>query len=97
MNAVLDSSAMIAYLAGEPEGEAVKALFSIASDEGEGLEIYAHAANLAEVFYHVLATQSVETAEEAITILKEAGTVERSDMDGVFWREMSHLITSARR
>lgn len=97
MTVILDSSAMIAYLAGEPEGEAVRALFGLASDESERLEIYAHAINLAEVFYHVLATQTTETAEEAITILKEAGTVERSDIDGPFWREMSRLITTARQ
>ncbi len=97
MNVVLDSSAMVAWLTGEPEAEAVQALFSVARDESEGLEIYAHAVNLAEVFYHVLSEQNLEMAEESIALLKGAGTVERNDMDGILWREMSQLIFAVRR
>lgn len=95
MIAVLDSSAMIAWLNDEPEAEMVEAI--LAQVEEEGAEIYAHSVNLAEVFYHVCQDQDEDAAEEAITILKDAGAVERSDIDGVFWREMSRLIAAARQ
>lgn len=97
MIAVLDSSAMIAFLAGEPEGIAVDALFTSSQQEGEGILIYAHAVNLCETFYGILAQHGTTAAEDAITFLKEAGLIERSDMDGPFWREVAHLVIAGRQ
>lgn len=96
MIAVLDSSAMVALLFGEPEGVAVEALFKSANDEGEGISLYAHSVNLCEVFYYVLARQNTELAEQAIAQLKEDGLVERNDMDGPFWRDIAHLVITGR-
>lgn len=96
MNAALDSSALIAWLAGEPEGQPVSALFA-QIDEGEGVAIYVHSVNLAEVFYHVRMNVGEQAAEESIGLILEAGAIERSDMDGVFWRELARLIADARQ
>lgn len=94
MTAVLDSSAMISWLDGEPEGVPVEALFAFV-DEGEG-EVFAHASNLCEVFYHVLADTDEPTASQSIAMLKGRGLQERSDLDGAFWRSMAGHIVAAR-
>ncbi len=94
---VLDSSAMIAYLRGEPEGETVRALLESARQDAESAAIFAHSVNLAEVFYHVLnQTQSEALAEDAIAVIRAAGVAERNDMDDEFWREIARLIHAAR-
>lgn len=99
----LDSSAMVAYLMGEPEGEAVRAIFESANADNESMSIYAHSANLAEVYYHVLRDNETlapdereALAEGAITVLKEAGVIERDDMDADFWRDVARIISAAR-
>ncbi|RYX81111.1 type II toxin-antitoxin system VapC family toxin [bacterium] len=97
MIAVLDSSAMLAFLAGEPEGIAVDALFTSSQQEDEGILIYAHSVNLCETFYGILAQHGATAAEDAITFLKEAGLVERSDMDGDFWRDVARLVVAGRQ
>ena len=86
---------MIAWLAAEPEGAAVEAIFA-QFDEGEGVEIYAHSVNLTEVFYHVRLADSDQAAEEAISLLVDAGTVERADLGGDFWRDVARIIADAR-
>ena len=97
MIGVLDSSALIALLLGEPEGMTVDAMFKSASDEGEGIALYAHSVNLCETFYRILAEQGAVAAEDAITSLKEDGLVERSDMDGEFWRDVARLVVAGRQ
>lgn len=97
MIAVMDSSALLAFLLGEPEAPSVAALFSSANDEDEGILLYAHSVNLCEVFYHVLADQNASVAEEAVTFLKDAGLIERSDIDGPFWRDVAHLVVAGRQ
>ena len=92
---VLDSSAMIAWLEGEPEGAHVEAIFG-AFDEGEA-EVFAHATNLCEVFYHVQLDTDEATAHAAIAVLHARGLVERSDMDAGFWQEMARTIATARQ
>ncbi len=87
---------MIAWLAAEPEGAVVEALFA-QFEEGEGVEIYAHSVNLAEVFYHVLLVEDEQAAEEAVSLLLDAGAVERTDLTGAFWRDVSRLIATARQ
>ena len=90
----LDSSAMIAWLDGEPEGAHVEAVFG-AFDEGE-VEVIAHAANLCEVFYHVQLNADEASAYEAIAILRARGVTERTDMDTDFWQNMARTIAAAR-
>lgn len=103
MRLILDSSAMVAFLAGEPEGQIVRALLIQADEEAEG-EVFAHAVNLAEVFY---GAQSAATnaglpdpkaaAEAEIQKLFSYGVRERNDMEGLFWREVAHLVVAGRR
>lgn len=87
---VLDSSAMIAYLKREPGGDVVAALLQ--GDEA----IYAHAINLVEVFYDFLGKSSPSGAEQAIADLKTDGIIERSDLDGAFWRDVASIIAARR-
>ncbi len=94
MIAVLDSSAMIAWLDGEPEGAHVEAIFG-AFDEGEA-EVMAHATNLCEVFYHVQIDTDEATAGAAIAMLRARGVTERADMDADFWQDMARMIATAR-
>jgi len=93
---VLDSSAMIAQLTGEPEGEAVNALLLQRNEEGEGISLFAHSVNLCEVFYHIAAQHNAQVAEEALKRLFEDGVIERGDLDGAFWREVAGNIVAAR-
>ncbi len=86
---------MIAWLGAEPEGAIVEAIFAQV-EEGEGVEIYAHSVNLAEVFYHVQLVESAEAAEESISLLLDAGAVERGDLNGDFWRDVARTIAAAR-
>ena len=65
---------MIAWLEGEPEGAHVEAIFG-AFDEGEA-EVFAHATNLCEVFYHVQLDTDEATAHAAIAVLRARGLVE---------------------
>ena len=93
---VLDSSAMIAQLRGEPEGEAVNALFLQRNEEGESISLFAHSINLCEVFYHVATQQNEQAAEESLKRLFEDGVRERNDLDGPFWRQIGNNIVAAR-
>ncbi len=96
MIVVLDSSAMIAQLTGEPEGEAVNALLVQRNDESEDISLFAHSVNLCEVFYHVVAPRNAQVAEESLQRLFEDGVIERNDMDGAFWRQIAGNIVAAR-
>jgi len=94
LTVVLDSSAMIAWLQGEPEGVHVDALLSFV-EEGEG-EVFAHSANLCEVFYRAMASATREDARNSITLLRDAGVQERNDLDVLFWEDMATTIAKAR-
>jgi predicted nucleic acid-binding protein len=94
VTAVFDSSALIAWLDGEPEGARVDGIFAV-FDEGEA-ELFAHSINLCEVFYHVLSDTDETTANQAIAMIKGRGVQERNDMDAAFWRDMGTTIVSAR-
>lgn len=94
MIAVLDSSGMIAWLDGEPEGVPVEAIFG-AFDEGEA-EVIAHSINLCEVFYHVQLDTDEPTAHAAIAMLRARGVTERADMDADFWQDMARTIAAVR-
>ena len=66
------------------------------NDEGEGIELFAHAANLCEVLYHIAAWRNVQVAEDSLKRLFEDGVVERTDMDSSFWRQIAANIIAAR-
>ena len=97
MIAILDSSAMLALLLGEPEGEVVRGVFQSAAGDEEDAQIYAHSVNLAEVFYFILNSRDEATAEASIALLKAAGLQERADIDAEFWRQIARLIHQARQ
>ena len=84
---------MLSYLRGEQGADFVR---GVLLDEDRDVAIYAHAINLAEVFYDAVGTHDPATAEIAIATLKEAGIVERNDMDAAFWRDVASLIATQR-
>lgn len=86
---------MIAFLADEPEAGAVEAVLIQADEEAEG-EVYAHAVNLAELFYDVQSKTNTAQAEAEIKRLVSLGVRERNDMDGLFWRDIADLIARVR-
>lgn len=91
MALVFDSSAMLAVLRAEPEGDMVQNLLDDAD-----VPKFAHAINLCEVLYDTLKNHSAEVAGEAINALFAEGIEERNDMDGEFWRDVALLIATRR-
>ncbi len=88
---VLDSSAVVAFLKDEPGATVVADLFADTS-----IPLYIHSANLCEVF-HIMWRRDGETqAQISIDKLLDAGVIERSDMDGEFWRDAGALIAARR-
>lgn len=80
---------------GKPSGmREVQALFD-QLEEGD-FGIFAHSVNLAEVFYDILGTDGRAVAEATIADFQEAGLIERSDLDGAFWREVAELVAFRR-
>lgn len=92
---VLDSSAMLAYLKGEPEGAVVTRLFKT-----PGALFLAHSVNLCEVFYDFgppSISENLVKAQKAIQHLHAVCHVqERADLDGVFWQDVARLIAERR-
>jgi PIN domain nuclease of toxin-antitoxin system len=80
MSFVLDASALIAYLRGEPGAEIVESL--LLAD----LNSMAHAVNLCEVYYDFFRAKDEEAARSAIRDLESIGLLSRGDMDAVFWQ-----------
>lgn len=91
----LDSSAMISLLAEEPEAAVVEALLVSANEEGEG-NVYAHTVDLIEVRYDLLRAGTPENADEKMQLLRDAGVIERHDMDADFARQIAILIAQVR-
>ena len=83
MIAVLDSSAMIAFLHDEPGADVVEGMF-----DDKSTRCYAHSVNLCEVYDHFLRGSEADTAREAIDDLFDHGVTERHDMDREFWVEI---------
>ena len=83
---ILDSSAMIAYLVGEP-GEDVVAKLLTHPDA----VCYAHSINLCEVYYDTLRATGGSRAKAVITTLIGDGVIERSDMTRAFWESAGVL------
>ena len=88
---VFDSSAMVAFLKDEPGASVVADLFP-----NTQIPLYAHSANLCETFHIVWRRDGENAARLAIDKLLDAGVMERSDMDGAFWRDAGSLIATRR-
>lgn len=88
---VLDSSAILAMIKRERGADRVKSLF-----EDTSIELYAHSANLCEVFHKVWRTEGDQEAHAVLQELKDAGVIERGDMDSEFWRDAGALIAARR-
>ncbi len=88
---VLDASAMVAYLTGEPGGAMVDALLN-----DPNAVCYAHAVNLCEVFYDALRQVDKRQALQTIADLRAAGLVERQDMSRRFWQRVAELKARGR-
>ncbi len=84
-SAVLDSSAMLAYLRAEPGEEIVAALL-----QDPDVVCYAHAVNLTEVY--IISRRSDKAAAlKAIQTLRRDGVIFRRDMSGEFWQEVGDI------
>lgn len=92
MSAVLDASALIAFLRDEPGADVVQDLL-----DGSPQTTYAHALNLCEVYYDFMRASTREAAESAIRDLLVLGVQERNDLDSAFWREVGRLKAVHRR
>jgi predicted nucleic acid-binding protein len=88
---VIDASALVAYLWGEPGKEVVAALLSDLSNR-----CFVHSINLCEVYYQVLRRSDEAMARKAIVGLRADGVLERSDMDEPFWEKVASLKSRGR-
>ena len=79
MPTVLDASAMIAYLRGEPGADEVRRSLAL-----EPPNCLAHSVNLCEVFYDFLKTGEEKSAQTALDDLRSVGLIVREDMDEAF-------------
>ncbi len=91
MNHVLDASAMVAYLEGEPGGAVVAALLADPT-----AVCYAHSMNLCEVYYQGIRRNGIPAAKLAIESLFMDGVIERRDMSRPFWRRVGKLKADGR-
>jgi len=88
---ILDASAMVAYLTGEPGGPVVESLLS-----DPHASCYAHSVNLCEVFYDSLRMTNERQARQTIADLYAAGIVERHDLSRTFWQSVGRLKARGR-
>lgn len=89
--AVLDASAAVAYLTGEPGGSVVRQLV----EDGRALAM--HAINAVEVFYDFQRAQGADVARSAINALEADGVEIRPDLDRAFWEDIADLKAVHRR
>ncbi len=82
---------MLAYLRGESGAERVAASLS-----ERAVTCYAHAINLAEVYYDFLRRADERTAKRAIAVLSTDGLQERQDMGRRFWQRIARLKAHGR-
>ena len=83
MEYVLDASAIVAYLRGEPEGTVMRELL-IDPDA----TCYAHAMNLCEVYYESVGQSNAAEATATVTSLFTDGVIARRDMSRRFWQRV---------
>src|SRR6266851_3668111 len=91
MTSVLDASAMIAFIRGEPGADAVDAVLS-----DPGNDCFAHAVNLSEVYYAITRDDDEATAESALAALSSAGVIACGDFDPDFCQEVGRLRARVR-
>lgn len=82
MKLIIDSSALIAYLANEPGADVVDELLNDVCND-----CCVHAVNLCEVYYDVLRRTDEATVKETVSRLTLAGLTTREDMDSDFWQD----------
>ncbi|MBU0608444.1 MAG: PIN domain-containing protein [Armatimonadetes bacterium] len=92
MNAILDSSAVIAFLRDEPGADMVDALLR---DAGNSCQI--HAANLCEVFYNMTREHGEDRALKQIAEVQALGLACVSDLDELLWLDAGRLKAEHRR
>lgn len=83
---MLDTSAILAYLRGEPGAGAVQDLLS---DDDEPCVI--HAVNMCEVYYSAVRRSDTAGAAEVIQDLAGTGLVVREDLDTEFWKDVGDI------
>ena len=83
---VLDASAMIAVLQGEPGAEVVESVLR----DMEKKKV-AHGVNMCEMYYHFLRQNNEAAAEGAVSTVLGLKVAVREDMDSVFWRSVGQL------
>src|SRR3954453_19264671 len=85
MSAVIDASALIAFLRDEPGAEAVEKFLRLPGT------CSAHALNLCEVYYDFWRASNQNVAEAAIAELAGLGIEGRTDRESQFWSEVGRL------
>ena len=83
---VMDASALIAFLQGEPGAEVVE---SVLLDKAKLKTV--HAINLCEMYYHFLRQNDQAAAESAVATIEGPKVTTREDMDAEFWRSVAQL------
>ncbi len=83
---ILDAGPMIAYLQAEPGAEVVLDLLA-----DPNTYCYAHAVNMAEVYYHMLRAFDEPTAEQAVADLIADGVKIQENLDTAFWKNLGRL------
>ncbi len=89
---VFDANVLIAYLAGEPNGESVRGYLA-----QPDTPVCAHAVNLIEVFYHYARAGDAVTARALLALLYTDGVTRREDMDTVFCEDAAQIKADWRR
>jgi predicted nucleic acid-binding protein len=91
MTYVMDSTAMIAYLVGEPGADVVETHLL-----DNTAVCVAHAINLCEVYYHTYRQSGEVAAETAIETLANIGIRANDDLDDGLWRQAGKIKGSHR-
>lgn len=92
---IFDAGPLIDYLEGVDGAEMVKSAVEAAA-RGDTV-LFAHAANLTEVFYHFARLSDVLTARSALETLVADGIERREDMDVAFCEDAGQLKAEWRR
>jgi predicted nucleic acid-binding protein len=89
---ILDASAIIAYLRGEPGADAVSVILADPAHE-----CLAHALNLCEVYYDFYRANGEIAARDAINDIFALGVEIRDDISTEFWQAAGALKATHRR
>ena len=88
---VLDSTAMIAFLANEQGADVIENILT-----EPNAVCFAHAINLCEIWYQAFRNGGETLADQAVQSLASIGIITRTDFDDAFWREAGKLKGSHR-